>query len=158
VKYISPSTSTAILRVSRSHYRLIWAALSFITKLPSPSSNSHNSSNIHSSSRNSTGQDFRSNPTEQNSRPCVIQVIRISGTIKKAEEEAIRQARAVIARARRAAGRGGGKGVGIGGLGGEGGAVVEEAGIESDDYGDGDDDDEDDGGLREDSGDEGSMS
>jgi hypothetical protein len=43
-------------------------------------------------------------------------------------------------------------------LGGEGGAVVEEAGIESDDYGDVDDDDEDDSGLREDSGDEGSMS
>ena len=33
-------------------------------------------------------------------RPCVMRVVRVSGTIKKAEEEAIRRARAAILRAR----------------------------------------------------------
>lgn len=34
-------------------------------------------------------------------QPCVMQVARVSGTIKKAEEEAIRRARAAILRAER---------------------------------------------------------
>ncbi|THW76202.1 hypothetical protein D6D19_03366 [Aureobasidium pullulans] len=70
VKYLSPATSTAIVRVSRAHYRLVWAALSFVTRLPKP--------------------------IDQN---CVIQVVRVSGTIRKAEEEAIRRAKAAIIRA-----------------------------------------------------------
>ncbi|KAI9705516.1 MAG: hypothetical protein M1836_006271 [Candelina mexicana] len=74
VKYLSPATSTAIIRVSRAHYRLVWAAMSFITALP------------------------------PEKKPCVIQVVRVSGTIKKAEQEAIRRARASIMSARRAAG------------------------------------------------------
>ncbi|THY58236.1 hypothetical protein D6C97_04492 [Aureobasidium pullulans] len=60
---------TAIVRVSRAHYRLVWAALSFVTRLPKP--------------------------IDQN---CVIQVVRVSGTIRKAEEEAIRRAKAAIIR------------------------------------------------------------
>ncbi|CAC9889786.1 unnamed protein product [Aureobasidium pullulans] len=64
-----PATSTAIVRVSRAHYRLVWAALSFVTRLPKP--------------------------IDQN---CVIQVVRVSGTIRKAEEEAIRRAKAAIIR------------------------------------------------------------
>lgn len=72
VKYLSPATSTAIIRVTRAHYRLVWAALSFITKLP--------------------------RPIEQD---CVVQVVRVSGTIRKAEEEAIRRAKASILRAQR---------------------------------------------------------
>ncbi|THX96129.1 hypothetical protein D6C79_01264 [Aureobasidium pullulans] len=59
----------AIVRVSRAHYRLVWAALSFVTRLPKP--------------------------IDQN---CVIQVVRVSGTIRKAEEEAIRRAKAAIIR------------------------------------------------------------
>ncbi|SMQ53763.1 unnamed protein product [Zymoseptoria tritici ST99CH_3D7] len=74
VKYMSSATNTAIIRVSRAHYRLVWAALTFTTKLPNPVNES-----------------------------CVIQVVRVSGTIKKAEEEAIRRARLSIVRARRAA-------------------------------------------------------
>ncbi|KAI4741842.1 hypothetical protein E4T50_07743 [Aureobasidium sp. EXF-12298] len=70
VKYLSPATSTAIIRVSRAHYRLVWAALSFVTRLP--------------------------RPVDQ---ACVIQVVRVSGTIRKAEEEAIRRAKAAILRA-----------------------------------------------------------
>lgn len=51
---------------------MVWAALTFTTKLPKPIDEA-----------------------------CVIQVVRVSGTIKKAEEEAIRRARAVIVRAQR---------------------------------------------------------
>ncbi|GAB7346763.1 hypothetical protein MBLNU459_g1867t2 [Dothideomycetes sp. NU459] len=75
VKYLSPATSTAIVRVSRSHYRLVWTALTFVTKLP--------------------------RPIEQR---CVVQVVRVSGTIRKAEEEAIRRAKASILRAQRVKG------------------------------------------------------
>ncbi|EME78683.1 uncharacterized protein MYCFIDRAFT_18996, partial [Pseudocercospora fijiensis CIRAD86] len=60
--YCSSATSTAIVRVAKAHYRLAWAALSFVTKLPQPID-----------------------------QPCVIQVVRVSGTIKKAEEEAVRR-------------------------------------------------------------------
>ncbi|KAK5674568.1 RNA-binding protein pop5 [Elasticomyces elasticus] len=74
VKYFSQATSTAIVRVSRDHYRLVWAALTFATRLP--------------------------NPLVQ---PCVIQVVRVSGTIRKSEEEAIRRARLSIRRAEAAA-------------------------------------------------------
>ena len=47
----------------------------------------------------------------KNSRPalprsCAIQVVRVSGTIKKAEEEAIKRARAAILRAKRESGVG----------------------------------------------------
>ncbi|KAL6719330.1 RNA-binding protein pop5 [Lecanora helva] len=79
VKYLSPATSTAIIRCSRNHYRLAWAALSFMTHLPST-------------------------PSQKQSRPCVMRVVRVSGTIKKAEEEAIRQAREAILKARREGG------------------------------------------------------
>lgn len=70
---MSAATSTAIVRVSRSHYRMVWAALSFATKIPKPVD-----------------------------KTCVIQVVRVSGTIKKSEEEAIRRARMTIVRAQRA--------------------------------------------------------
>lgn len=48
-------------------------------------------------------------PSKQAQQPtaCAVQVVRVSGTIKKAEEEAIRRARAAILRARREGGEGG---------------------------------------------------
>lgn len=52
---------------------MVWAALSFATKIPKPVD-----------------------------KTCVIQVVRVSGTIKKSEEEAIRRARMTIVRAQRA--------------------------------------------------------
>ncbi len=70
VKYLSPATSTAIVRVSRDHHRLVWAALTFTTHLPKPVD-----------------------------EPCVIQVVRVSGTIRKSEEAAVRLARTAIKRA-----------------------------------------------------------
>jgi ribonuclease P/MRP protein subunit POP5 len=75
VRYFSTATSTAIIRVARAHCRMVWAALTFINVLPKPVST-----------------------------PCVIQVVRVSGTIRKAEEEAIRRARDAIHRARRETG------------------------------------------------------
>lgn len=78
VKYFSPATSTAIIRVARDHYRMVWSALTFTTRLPKPVD-----------------------------QPCVMQVVRVSGTIKKAEEEAIQRARISIRRAQRASKRAG---------------------------------------------------
>ncbi|KAL2172861.1 hypothetical protein VTG60DRAFT_39 [Thermothelomyces hinnuleus] len=67
VKYLSPATSTFILRVSRAHYRLVWAALAFMNRVP-----------------------------VRDGRPCVFRVVRVSGTIRKAEEEAVRRAKLLI--------------------------------------------------------------
>ncbi|KAM7200059.1 Rpp14/Pop5 family domain containing protein [Naviculisporaceae sp. PSN 640] len=67
VKYLNPATSTFILRVSRAYYRLAWAALSFMNKVP-----------VH------------------NGRPCIYRVVRVSGTIRKVEEDAIRRANLLI--------------------------------------------------------------
>lgn len=61
--------------MARDHYRLVWSALAFTTRLPKPVDS-----------------------------PCVFQVVRVSGTIKKAEEEAIRRARISIRRAKKAGG------------------------------------------------------
>ncbi|CAN6621383.1 ribonuclease P/MRP protein subunit Pop5p [Trichomonascus vanleenenianus] len=57
VKYFSPATSTGIIRVTRAHYKLVWAALTYID--------------------NVLGED------------CIIQVVQVSGTIKKCEQAAI---------------------------------------------------------------------
>jgi ribonuclease P/MRP protein subunit POP5 len=76
VKYLSPATSTFILRCPRAHYQMVWSALTYITHLP----------------RASKGAEPRA---------CVMKVVRVSGTIRKAEEEAIRRARESILRAKR---------------------------------------------------------
>ncbi|KAA8894246.1 ribonucleases P/MRP protein subunit POP5, partial [Sphaerosporella brunnea] len=61
VKYFSPATSTGIVRVGREHYRLVWAALTYVREIKG--------------------------------RPCVLRVVHVSGTIKKAELEAVRRAK-----------------------------------------------------------------
>ncbi|KAF1950169.1 hypothetical protein CC80DRAFT_427480 [Byssothecium circinans] len=71
INYWSPATSTAIIRCPRENYEMIWAALTFVTELPKPLDT-----------------------------PVVIKVVRVSGTIRKAEEEVIRRAKAIIRRAR----------------------------------------------------------
>lgn len=75
VVYLSTATSTIILRVPRNHHRLVWAALSHITELPAQK-------------RGGVGT------------PCVVRVVRVSGTIRKTEEELIRRARRDVVRAR----------------------------------------------------------
>ncbi|KAL9622544.1 MAG: hypothetical protein Q9160_003041 [Pyrenula sp. 1 TL-2023] len=77
VKYLSQATSTAIIRCPRDHYRLVWAALSTVTELPKP-------------------KDDAGSP----GKFCVFQVVRVSGTMKKVEEEAIRHAKKLILQAR----------------------------------------------------------
>lgn len=72
VKYWSPATSTFILRVSREHYRIAWAALSLINRVP-----------------------------VKGGKNCVFRVVRVSGTIKKSQEEVIRRARDIILKTRR---------------------------------------------------------
>ncbi|GAW25503.1 putative rpp14 family protein [Rosellinia necatrix] len=67
VKYLSQATSTFILRIARASYRFVWTALSFMGSVP-----------------------------VKNGRPCVFRVVHVSGTIRKAEEEAIRRARKLI--------------------------------------------------------------
>lgn len=74
VKYLSLATSTFILRVSRTHYRLVWAALTFMDHIPG-----------------------------KNGRPCIFRVVRVSGTIRKIEEDAVRRAKQMMLAAKEAA-------------------------------------------------------
>ncbi|KHN97938.1 Rpp14 family [Metarhizium album ARSEF 1941] len=67
VKYLSLATSTFILRCRRAHYQMVWSALTCMDRVPA-----------------------------NGGRPCIFRVVRVSGTIRKAEEEAIRQARQLI--------------------------------------------------------------
>lgn len=76
VVYFSHATSTAILRVPREHFRLTWAALTLMNELPL--------------TRNRQTQNLK----------CVVRVVRVSGTIKKAEEELLRRSRREIVRAK----------------------------------------------------------
>lgn len=70
VNYFSPSTSTAIIRCPRDHYEIVWAALTYVTKLP------------------------------RADVPVVCRVLRVSATIRKAEEEVIRRSQKIVKRAK----------------------------------------------------------
>ncbi|KAI5299657.1 protein with putative role during mitosis, partial [Ascosphaera pollenicola] len=88
VKYLSPATSTAIVRCPRDNYRLVCAALAFLNAIPI-------------SKDASLALIIRSADVGGGARdrlPCVFQVVRVSGTIKKVEQEAIRRARRDVAR------------------------------------------------------------
>lgn len=73
--YFSQATSTFIIRCPRAHFRLVWAALTFMERLPG-------------ARRGDDGW------------PCVVRVVRVSGTVKKAEEDVVRRARREIVRAK----------------------------------------------------------
>ncbi|KAK7228799.1 hypothetical protein V2G26_000969 [Clonostachys chloroleuca] len=75
VKYLSLATSTAIIRCSRDHYQMLWSALTFMDRVPTK---------------------------DGSGRPCIFRVVRVSGTIRKAEEEAIRQAKQRLIEAKEA--------------------------------------------------------
>ncbi|OCT44753.1 Ribonucleases P/MRP protein subunit POP5 [Cladophialophora carrionii] len=81
VVYFSPATSTGILRVPRAHFRMVWAALAFITAIPPE-------------------RDRGGRATRGAGRQCVIRVVRVSGTIRKSEEELLRRARRELVRAK----------------------------------------------------------
>ncbi|KAL1852603.1 RNA-binding protein pop5 [Paecilomyces lecythidis] len=82
VKYLSPATSTAIIRCPRASFRLVWAALTYLSSIPA--------SNRRSGPGSGSG-----------ARSCVFRVVRVSGTMRKAEEEAIRRARREVVRMRK---------------------------------------------------------
>ncbi|OJK04352.1 hypothetical protein ASPACDRAFT_1851342 [Aspergillus aculeatus ATCC 16872] len=79
VKYLSPATSTAIIRCPRASFRLVWMALTCLEAVPEIDKAG--------GGRNLT-------------RRCVVRVVRVSGTMRKAEEEAIRRARREILKVR----------------------------------------------------------
>jgi ribonuclease P/MRP protein subunit POP5 len=64
IKYFSVATSTGIVRIARDHFRLVWAALTFIKEIEG--------------------------------RECIITVQRVSGTVKKAEQEILRRDRQAL--------------------------------------------------------------
>ncbi|OKL57726.1 hypothetical protein UA08_07238 [Talaromyces atroroseus] len=82
VKYLSPATSTVIIRCPRAAYRLVWAALTYINSIPAPAPSA-------------------SAKKADTVRSAVFRVVRVSGTMRKAEEEAIRRARREIGRTKR---------------------------------------------------------
>jgi ribonuclease P/MRP protein subunit POP5 len=94
VVYFSPATSTAIVRCPRASYRLVWAGLTFVGGLPG--------------ARRGGGRSVEGTR-------CMVRVVRVSGTIRKAEEEAVRRARRDIVRAK-ATEEQGGDGGEVGGL------------------------------------------
>lgn len=118
VKYLSPATSTAIIRCPRASYRLVWTAITHLSHVP----------------EYIPGSGYAGKRAGAMNRPCVFRVIRVSGTMRKAEEEAIRRGRREVARV-----RGVKEGVVLGGLFGAGddiGAGVEDVGMDDDDNGD----------------------
>ncbi|MCJ1341571.1 hypothetical protein MMC09_006867 [Bachmanniomyces sp. S44760] len=109
------ATSTAIIRCSRATYRLVWAACTFVTRLPG--GRSQGSAGKQKSGYQAQGQGLAfAARTMGNEAPrdVVVRVVRVSGTIRKAEEEAVRRARREILRARRKVEVGGGGGLGLG--------------------------------------------
>ncbi|MCJ1435210.1 hypothetical protein MMC27_004582 [Xylographa pallens] len=105
VKYLSPATSTFILRCPRAHYQLVWAALTYMTHLPVVKTPGGEKALAGKTMR---GGDYGKTRSGDDQRPCVIRVVRVSGTVRKAEEEAVRRARGDILRARRGEVGGGG--------------------------------------------------
>ncbi|KIW98135.1 uncharacterized protein Z519_01719 [Cladophialophora bantiana CBS 173.52] len=105
--YFSPATSTGILRVPRAHFRLVWASLTFLTSVPAPSSLPA----PHPSpaggpraggkrGRGGTGDAAATAVWGRQEVACVVRVVRVSGTIKKSEEELLRRARREVVRAK----------------------------------------------------------
>ncbi|EPS32960.1 hypothetical protein POX_d04890 [Penicillium oxalicum] len=87
VKYLSPATSTAIIRCPRASFRLVWSALTYMSHVPA----------VIEPGTTTAGY---KRPNGGRERPCVFRVLRVSGTMRKAEEEAIRRARREIVRVR----------------------------------------------------------
>lgn len=124
MKYFSPATSTAILRCPRASFRIVWAALAYISSVPMTGSGS--------------GTKSGAGPGGEGRRGCVIRVVRVSGTMRKAEEEAIRRARREVVRVR---GVEGGLVDGLVGLDGGGGGQVMDVDVDEEEEEDGEDDD-----------------
>ncbi|KAK2746985.1 hypothetical protein FQN57_002557 [Myotisia sp. PD_48] len=84
VKYLSPATSTAIIRCPRASYRLVWSALTYMSGFPARKGQRPGAPE--------TG------PPGQVQHECIFRVVRVSGTMRKVEQEAIRRARMEVVR------------------------------------------------------------
>ncbi|KAI9809208.1 MAG: hypothetical protein M1825_002499 [Sarcosagium campestre] len=103
IKYLSQATATFILRTPRESFRQVWAALAWMTRLPGATGGGGGGATIRGG--------------DEVQVPCVMRVVRVSGTVRKVEMEAVRLARLACARA---VGHEGGSG--SGGSGGESGS------------------------------------
>ena len=111
VKYFSPATSTLVVRCARGHERLVRAALTLTTHLPPPGAPGSGRGGFRGRGRGARGErggrgGYGAGPADgmqglASGEPCVMRVVRVSGTIRKVEEEAIRRAREDIIRARK---------------------------------------------------------
>ncbi|EAW06742.1 Rpp14/Pop5 family protein [Aspergillus clavatus NRRL 1] len=110
VKYLSPATSTAIIRCPRASFRLVWTALTFMSQVPDVGAGA-------------AGRRVTPGSGNINMRSCVFRVVKVSGTMRKVEEEAIRRARRDIVRLKGADEVGVLEGL-VGGLDGQGSTVV----------------------------------
>lgn len=132
VKYLSPATSTAIIRCPRTSYRLVWTAVTYLSHVPDFTSQTQTPGTAPSGGFGA-GTGKRAGPL---TRPCVFRVVKVSGTMRKAEEAAIRRGRREVARV-----RGVEEGVVLG-LVEAGGVVGHVDGGDGVDNGDGDEEDE----------------
>jgi ribonuclease P/MRP protein subunit POP5 len=102
VVYFSPSTSTAILRVPRAHFRLVWASLTFMDTIPGEQLRNQGASWRGGGGRGKPSQTMSSTSSATlGPAKCVVRVVRVSGTIRKSEDEVLRRARRELVRARR---------------------------------------------------------
>lgn len=92
IKYWSNATSTLILRCSRASVRIVWAAVTFVRSLAIADDSAGKNRGGLGRGAVAWGKDKE--------REVVLQVVKVSGTVKKCEEEAIRRARAICGRVR----------------------------------------------------------
>ncbi|PSK59439.1 Ribonuclease P/MRP protein subunit POP5 [Elsinoe australis] len=90
IMYLSNPTSTAIVRVGRQHYRLVWAALTMAGRLPGVPDRDRG-----------YGREGGKGRDGERGREVVIRVVRVSGTVRKCEEEAMKRATEAIRKAKR---------------------------------------------------------
>ncbi|KAG8628433.1 hypothetical protein KVT40_004306 [Elsinoe batatas] len=108
VMYLSTPTSTAIVRVGRAQFRLVWAALTMVRRLPSGPGGE--------AGRGGRGRGHGGQRVEggrEDGKEVVVRVVRVSGTVRKCEEEVIRRGMEVVRRAKREGKEGGMGGWGI---------------------------------------------
>lgn len=95
IKYFSNATSTFILRCERAAFRLVWAAVTFVRGLGSAAGGAGARDGYERKGRGGGGGGASGAAKELS---CVMQVLRVSGTIRKCEEELIKRAKALCGR------------------------------------------------------------
>ena len=91
VMYFSGATSTAIVRCRREGWRLLWASCAFVRGIEVIGAGARAGGAARGAGSGGRGKEMRE---------CVVRVVRVSGTVRKCEEEVVRRARAVIGQVR----------------------------------------------------------